>query len=223
LRILIINPNSNEEFTSLIKTCAEKVISPETEIVCKSTPGAPELIDNYIDEILCGPGMVELVRDNESDFDAFIVACTCDVNIDILRELTEKPVIGIGESSMMAALMLGGKFSVIQMGPRGVTMKERFVRKLGFESRCASVRSIDPEGPGDMGDKVLEAARLAVNEDGAEVLTLGCAGLAGLDRKVSDKLKVPVIDGVLYGVKFAEAMAACGARTSKKGLYGPDL
>jgi allantoin racemase len=102
-------------------------------------------------------------------------------------------------------------------------MKERFVRKLGFESRCASVRSIDPDGPGDMSDKVIAAARKAVEEDGAEVLTLGCAGLAGLDRKTSGAVGVPVIDGVLYGVRFAEALAACGGKTSKKGLYGPDV
>jgi allantoin racemase len=121
-----------------------------------------------------------------------------------------------------AAMMLGGKFSVIQMGPRGIPMKERFVRKLGFESRCASVRSIDPAGPGDMGDRVIAAARKAVEEDGAEVLTLGCAGLAGLDERTSRAVGVPVIDGVLYGVRFAEALAAFGGKTSKKGLYGPD-
>jgi len=222
MKLLIINPNSNEEFTSLIKDCAYKVISHGTEIVCKSTPGAPLLIDNHIDEILCGPGMIKLLKGNEAAFDAFLVACTCDVNIDVLREITEKPVIGIGESSMMAAMMLGGKFSVIQMGPRGITMKERMIRKLGFESRCASIRSIDPESSKDMGEKVLDAARLAVDKDGAEVLTLGCAGLAGLDQKVSHELEVPVIDGVLYGVKFAEAMVACGAKISKKGLYGAD-
>lgn len=223
MKILIINPNSNDEFTSLIRECAQSVASQGTGITCVSTPGAPLLIDNHIDEIACGPGMIQIMKDNGDVFDAFIVACTCDVNIDILREMTEKPVVGIGESSMMAAMMLGGKFSVIQMGPRGVSMKERFVRKLGFESRCASVRSIDPDGPGDMSDKVIAAARKAVEEDGAEVLTLGCAGLAGLDRKTSGAVGVPVIDGVLYGVRFAEALAACGGKTSKKGLYGPDV
>ncbi|MGD9821245.1 MAG: aspartate/glutamate racemase family protein [Aminobacteriaceae bacterium] len=222
MKLLIINPNSNDEFTGLIRECAEGAASPGTDITCVSTPGAPPLIDNYIDEIACGPGMVKIMRENEASFDAFIVACTCDVNIDILREMTEKPVAGIGESSMMAAMMLGGKFSVIQMGPRGIPMKERFVRKLGFESRCASVRSIDPAGPGDMGDRVIAAARKAVEEDGAEVLTLGCAGLAGLDERISRAVGVPVIDGVLYGVRFAEALAAFGGKTSKKGLYGPD-
>lgn len=118
--------------------------------------------------------------------------------------------------------MLGGKFSIIQMGPRGITMKERFVRKLGFDTRCASIRSIDPLGTGTMGDKVIAAAKKAVEDDGAEVVALGCAGLAGLDRQAEKALGVPVID-VLYGVKFPEATVACGGKTSKKGLFSPDV
>ena len=78
------------------------------------------MCDNYNGEIACGPGRVKIMRENEASVDAFIVAWTCDVNIDILREMTEKPVAGIGESSMMAAMMLRGQFSVIQLGPRGI-------------------------------------------------------------------------------------------------------
>ena len=60
MKLLIINPNSNDEFTGLIRECAEGAASPGTDITCVSTPGAPPLIDNYIDEIACGPGMVKI-------------------------------------------------------------------------------------------------------------------------------------------------------------------
>lgn len=223
MKIFIINPNADKKFTEMIKVEALKVISPGNEIVCKNAPNAPMFIGNYIDEILCGPGMLQLLRENEKDFDVFVLGCTCDVNIDIMRETTEKPVVGIGESSMLAAMMLGGKFSVIQMGPRGISMKKRFIKNLGFDSRCASVRSIDINGPGDMADKIIVGAQKAIEEDGADVITLGCAGLAGLAEKVSQEIGIPVIDGIPYGIRFAEALVACGGKTSKKGLYGPSV
>lgn len=223
MKIFIINPNADIKFTEMIMIEALKVISPGNDVVCKNAPNAPMFIGNHIDEILCGPGMLQLLRENEKDFDVFVLGCTCDVNIDIMRETTEKPVVGIGESSMLAAMMLGGKFSVIQMGPRGVSMKKRFIKNLGFDSRCASVRSIDINGPGDMADKIIVAARKAIVEDGAEVITLGCAGLAGLAEKVSREIGIPVIDGIPYGIRFAEALVTCGGKTSKKGLYGPSV
>ena len=223
MKIFIINPNADRKFTEMIKIEALKVISPGNDVVCKNAPNAPMFIGNHIDEILCGPGMLKLLRENEKDFDVFVLGCTCDVNIDIMRETTEKPVVGIGESSMLAAMMLGGKFSVIQMGPRGISMKKRFIKNLGFDSRCASVCSIDINGPGDMADKIIVAARKAIVEDGAEVITLGCAGLAGLAEKVSREIGIPVIDGIPYGIRFAEALVTCGGKTSKKGLYGPSV
>jgi len=223
VKIFIINPNADIKFTEMIMIEALKVISPGNDVICKNAPNAPMFIGNHIDEILCGPGMLQLLRENEKEFDAFVLGCTCDVNIDIMRETTEKPVVGIGESSMLAAMMLGGKFSVIQMGQRGVSMKKRFVKNLGFDSRCASVRSIDINGPGDMADKIIVAARKAIVEDGAEVITLGCAGLAGLAEKVSREIGIPVIDGIPYGIGFAEALVTCGGKTSKKGLYGPSV
>ena len=221
MKIFIINPNADRKFTEMIEKEAVKVISPGNELVCKNAPNAPMFIDNYLDEILCGPGMLHLLRENEKNFDVFVLGCTCDVNINIMREATEKPVVGVGESSMLAAMMLGGKFSVIQMGPRGVPMKKRFIKDLGFGSRCASVRSIDVDGSGDMSDKIIVAARKAIKEDAAEVITLGCACLAGLAERVSREIGVPVIDGIPYAICFAEALVACGGKTSKKGLYGP--
>jgi len=223
VKIFIINPNADRKFTEMIETEATKVASEGTTIVCENAPNAPMFIGNHIDEILCAPGMLQLLRENEKDFDAFVLGCTCDANIDTMREATEKPVIGIGESSMLAAMMLGEKFSVIQMSLRGISMKKRFIKNLGFDSRCASVRSIDVDGSGDMTDKIIVAARKAVEEDAAEVITLGCAGLTGLAERVSREIGIPVIDGIPYGLCFAETLVTCGGKTSKKGLYGPSV
>ena len=227
MKILIINPNTDQSFTELIGNSAALVAAEGTAVRCLSAPNAPLFIENYRDDVLCAPGMMELVREWEHETDAFVIACTCDPNLDILRELTDKPVLGAGECSMLLSLTLGGCFSVLQTTAHSVPMKRHLVRKYGFEGRCASVVAID-ESLGSAGgamsnrtmeDRLYEAGKIAVERDGAEVLALGCAGLAGLDARLRARLGVPVVDGVAASVKIAEAVVSSGNKTSKKGSY----
>ncbi len=221
MHILIVNPNTDPDFTQLIEKGASAVAAAGTAVRCLSAPGAPAFIENYRDDVLCAPGMMALVREWESRTDAFVVACTCDPNLEVLRELTEKPVTGAGECSMLLAMTLGSRFSILQTTAHSVPMKRGLVRKYGFESRCASVVAIDEKGPGSLEDRLYEAGKIAMERDGAEVLTLGCAGLSGLDSRLRERLGAPVVDGVSAAVKIAEALVSSGNRTSKKGAYAP--
>jgi len=218
VKILVIKPNSDGAFTELIGEAARKAASPGTEILCESAPGAPTFIETSRDEALCAPGMMELVS-RHGDADAFLIACTCDPNLDVLREMTDSPVVGAGESSMLFALPLGARFSVIQTTEGSVQSKRELVRKYGLQDRCSSVRPIREHGEEPLEERLLEAARIARDCDGAEVVTLGCAGLAGLDRRLEEALGMPVIDGITAGVRLAEALAAGGAFTSRRGKY----
>lgn len=219
MKILVINPNTDQTFTELIEREARSVAAAGTEIQCKSAPDAPLFIENYKDDVLCAPGMIQLVEEWNASVDAFVVACTCDPNLDVLRELTEKPVFGSGECSMLMALTLGNCFSILQTTVHSVPMKRNLVRKYGLSSRCASVVAINEESSGSMEDKLFEAGKVAVERDGAEVLALGCAGLAGLDARLRMRLGVPVVDGITASVKMAEAVITSGNKTSKKGVY----
>ena len=221
MRLLIINPNTDAEFTELIGKSAAAIAAAGTEVNCLSAPGAPAFIENYRDDVLCAPGMLRLVEEWNERADAFVVACTCDPNLDVLREATDKPVLGAGECSMLIAMTLGHRFSVLQTTAHSVEMKRNLVRKYGFEARCASVVAVDENGAGTMEDKLYEAGMLALERDGAEVLALGCAGLAGLDMRLRERLRAPVVDGVGASVKMAEAIVAGGNRTSKRGAYKP--
>ena len=220
MRLLVINPNSDESFTRLIDATARKTASPGTELTCVNAPDAPAFIENYREWALCAPGMLRVLEECDGAFDAAIVACTCDVNIDLLREATDRPVLGVGECSFLMAMTLGERFSILQTSERSVPMKRLMIRRLGLEARCASVRSVDGRATGKtLEERMTDAGRLAVERDGAEVLTLGCAGLSGLDRRMSDALGVPVIDGVAVAVPMAEALVRCGHRTSKVGRF----
>ena len=221
MRILIINPNSDTAMEAKILRSAQSVVAAGTEVHCRSTASAPLFIENYLDELLAGPGMVQLLKDSEAEFDAFIVACHSDVNIEVLREQTAKPVIGIGEASIKLATMLGHKFSVIQTTDHSVPMKEEVVRRYGALEQCASVRAVVEDDSLTSEEQIAQAATLALSEDNAEVLVLGCAGYAGLAGRLSSELGVPVLDGVACAVKLAEAFLACGLTTSKRRKYRP--
>lgn len=207
MKILIINPNSDPEMTRAIQAAADRFARGKFEVRCLSTPGAPEFIETREDEVLAAPGMMAIVRENEDSCDAFIIACHCDPNIEVVEEITVKPVIGIGEASMRIARMLGHRFTVIQTTEESVPLKEALVEAYELQDALASVRAPRevPAGCSDE-EKYLAAAREAIAEDRADVIVLGCAGLTGLDRRMQEELGVPVLDGVVCGLILASAL-----------------
>lgn len=223
MKILIINPNSSEKMTASIQKAAEGFVQGEYEVETRCVPDAPEFIETYEDMAQAAPGMIRLVRENEGECDAFINACHCDPNLDVLKEIAQKPVVGIGEASMKLATMLGHRLSVVSTAKHSIPNKEAVVRKYHLESMLASVRSAPNESSicGDA-DRSLEAARLAVEEDMAEVIVLGCAGLAGLDKKIQKELGVPVLDGVICALIIASGLVRYGVSTSKIRRYNPE-
>lgn len=223
MRILIINPNSDLEMTAAINRTARDYAAGDFEVDCLPTPGAPRFIETYEDELIAAPGMIRLLRDHHDHADAFIIACHCDPNLDALKEIGRKPVVGIGETSMKIASMLGHRFSVLSATLHSIPHKDDLVRKYHLEGILASVRAAG-EGAGmPVGrDGYIQAARRAVDEDGAEVIVLGCAGMTGLDRVIQERLGVPVLDGVVCGLIVASGLAKYGVSTSRAKKYSPE-
>lgn len=222
MRILIINPNSDPGMTRTIEEAGRAFAGGAFDVACLPTPGAPRFIDTYEDQALAAPGMAELLRANHEAFDAFVVACHCDPNLDLMKEIGRKPVVGIGEASMKMATMLGHRFSVLSTAARSIPNKEALIERYGLRGQMASVRAPETEGlEGDLEERFFRAGRAAIDEDGAEVIVLGCAGLAGLDKRLQARLGVPVLDGVVCALIMASGMARYGVATSKAGRYDP--
>jgi allantoin racemase len=222
MKILIINPNSDPGMTSAIQESAEAFAGEGLEVETVATPGAPRFIETHTHEIECGPGMMEIMREREQGYDAFVIACHSDVHVEAMRETTRKPVIGIGEASMKLASFLGRTFSVITTHQHSVPGKLEQARKCHLENQLVSVRAPESgeEGLGDF-ELFLELSRRA-REDGAEVIVLGCAGLAGIDRQLQESLDMPVLDGVVCALILAAGFSRYGVGTSKVLYYSPD-
>jgi len=210
--------------TAAIQESAGAFAQGAFEVVTLSTPGAPPFIETHASEIQCGPGMLQLMDENEGEFDAFVIACHSDVNIEAVRETTRKPVIGIGEASMKLATFLGRTFSVVTTHRHSVPGKLEQIRKLHLQDQVASVRPPDPGDEGLKGvDLFMELSRRARDEDGAEVIVLGCAGLAGMDRTLREALDMPVLDGVVCALILATGFSRHGIGTSKVLYYNPEF
>ncbi len=222
MKILCINPNSSKEVTTGIKETCNKYPLTDIPLEVIDIPESPSGIETYQDAALAEKYLLEKFFTLEKSYDGFIIACHSDIGVDVLRELTVKPVIGIGEASMLFALPLGHKFSILSLKEKKIPQKEDQVKRYGLEDRCASIRAT---GLGvvatyqDKKEKLLEAGFKAVKEDGAEVLILGCAGMAGLDKELEKIIGVPVIDGVVSALLLMEGFLRYQLSTSKMRKY----
>jgi len=222
LKILIINPNTSPSMTRAIGEIAKKYAGSGVVVSAVNPEQGPVSIEDYYDEHLCAVGVLEEVKKGlKASFDGIVIACYGDPALYAAREVADVPVVGIAEASMLMACMLGHKFSVLTILRRFKTAMEEVVKKYGIEERCASVRATDiavldlEKSRAATVEALTREGRKAVDEDGAEVLCLGCAGMVGLDRDLEAALSVPVIDPVMAGLKMVETLVACGKKTSK--------
>lgn len=223
MKIKVINPNTSAGMTDGIRNAAEVATRPTTEIIAVSPDMGPASIESYYDEYLSIPGVLEEVK--KGDADAYVIACYGDPGLQAAREITTSPVIGIAEASLYMASMLAARFSVVTVLPRIKTMIEELVASYGMQHRVLRVRTtpmcvLDFERDPEAGMEMLrQEGRRAVQEEDAEAILLGCAGMAEFADDLEKELGVPVIDGVVAAVKFAEAMVDIGKKTSKLKTY----
>ena len=226
MRIMVINPNTSESMTDHIRMELLPLKHKDTELTVVCPDKGPETIESAYDEAHAVPPTLELVKKaNEEGYDAVILACFSDPGLHAAREISTIPVIGIEESSIHAAAMLGARFSIMTPRTARIAAKREEVHIRGMNHFLASVRSLDlsvaetDSDPERTKQRILEEAARAVHEDGAEVIILGCAGMAGYAPEIEEKLNIKVIDPTAVALKIAEAIAGLGLTHSKVGLY----
>jgi len=227
MKILLINPNTTQEFTDRIASIARRYAAPTTEVTAMTPVYGPRSIESIYDELLSSMGTLELALSKLDEYDGFVIACYSDhPTVYALREVTDKPVLGIAEASMYMACMLGHKFSVVTTNEEWEPLLMDAVHHYGLAERCASVCStgmpvlaLESASPEETYQMILSASKRAIDQDGAEVICLGCAGMTGMDKELENDLNVPVIDGVVGALKLVEGMVGYGVHTSKRKAY----
>lgn len=226
MRIHVINPNSTAAMTRTIADAARAAASPGTDIDAETGMGTPPSIEGYRDEAMAVPALLAaILRAEARGADAHVIACFDDPGLAAAREVATGPVIGICQAALQVAMTISTRFSVITTLPRAVPVIEDLVAAYGAAHRCRRVRAVDmpvlalEADPASARARLFEETRLAMDEDRAEAVVLGCAGMTDLCDWLSQTAGIPVIDGVTAATRLAEALAGAGYRTSKAGAY----
>ena len=227
MKILVISPvtTKTQEWIEKDKKYFQKVVDKGTEVEVMGLEKGPKSIETFHDAVYAGPDILRLVRERHDTVDAIMINCFADPAVDAAREITDKVVLGPAETSMSVAIQLGPKFSVISILKNTASWVKMQAAKLGVEAKLASAIGIDipvldiERDSERTINEIVRAAEEAIERGGAEVIVLGCTGMAALAQKVRERLNVPLIEPAVTTLKMAELFVKLGLRHNRGGLY----
>ncbi len=208
-RILVINPNSTVAVTEGIdRACAPLRMHDGPAIECMTLSDGPPGIESqrHVDGVI-GP-LVAAIQARDADCDAFVIACYSDPGLYSCREATTKPVLGISECGVLMALTLGQRFGVIAILPRSIPRHLRYVGALGVQDRLAGERALGL-GVTELSDasrtlsRMIETGIALRDQDHADVLVMGCAGMAAYREQLQRETGLPVVEPTQAAVSMA--------------------
>lgn len=225
MRLLLINPNISDSVSELIRAEARRSASPGTEVEVLTAPFGVAYIETRFEAMVGAYATAQLAAEHGGRADAIVVAAFGDPGLAGLREVMTVPVTGMTEAALASAHLLGHRISIIAISQRIQAWYREVVEAYGFGSRLASIRALDRpiSAIGGVQQEHAQAlkslAERAVDEDGAEVIILAGAPLAGLARSLEGQLPVPVVDGVSSAVRHAETLAALKPGRAGRGSF----
>jgi allantoin racemase len=214
-KILVINPNSNPAVTQGLEAALAPLQFANGPVFAFQTLAeGPIGIETQAHMESVTMPLSRLVAADVSA-DAFIIACYSDPGLHVCREATARPVFGIAEAGVLSALARGDRFGVIAIKQRSIPRHMRYLRQMGLMDRLAGERplemSVAETATGEKTfQRMLAIGRLLKDEDGANVIVMGCAGMARHRRPLEDELGIPVIDPTQAAAVMALGAIAVG-------------
>jgi len=213
LRVRVLNPNSSQSVTdSVARAMRAAVGETQCHFDCHTAVDGPPGIVTQGDYEL-GARLVEVdFARHEAQADAFVVACFSDPGAAQSRAGTRKPVIGVGEAGLRDALAHGDRVGVIAIASAAISRHLRHWAALGLRDSVVNERPLDlPVHLSGVAEHAFEpmlaTAHQLVHEDGANVLLMGCAGMADLRARLEAAVGVPVVDPCQAAARTAASFA----------------
>ncbi|MGE0310538.1 MAG: aspartate/glutamate racemase family protein [Lautropia sp.] len=232
-RILVIVPfpMSAEHLALRRQQLASVELGPDLEFDYRPVKAGPVNYSSHHDFALADVSIFEAgCRAQDEGYAAVCIDTMSDSGVAALRSVLDIPVFGPGKASMLAALTLGDRFSIITMAARWKPLYKKALDELRLHHACASVRAIEVppdnqallDGKEDSVFPLLEAAaRRAVDEDGADVLILGSTTMHQAHAWLAPRLPVPIVNPGPLSYKLAESALALGLSHSRKAYPVP--
>jgi len=219
MRILWIDPIGTDVFSADVLKILTAAKRPDTEVDAVSLPDdRPKHVEYHAYEGLVVGDIVRIAEEASHSYDAMVIGCFYDVGLREAREVSGRAIVTAPcQSATAIASNLGNTFSVLVGRRKWIPKMSENVRLYGHEHRLVSMRPLGL-GVHDFQldhertcDRLLTEGRAAVEQDGAEVLILGCTAEYGFNLQMQKELGVPVIDAVTAPFKYAEFLAELAA------------
>lgn len=232
-RVLVIVPFAmSAENLALRRQQLDAIeLSPHLEFEFRAVKAGPVNYASHHDFVLADAANFEAGCNAQAEgFSAVCIDTMSDSGVAALRSVLDIPVLGPGKVSMLTALMLGNKFSVLTMAKRWMPLYQKALDELGLHHKCASVRSIEvpPDNQSLLAGKQEEvfplleqAARKAIEEDGAEVLILGSTTMHQSHAWLAPRLPVPILNPGPLSYKMVESLLGLGLMQSRQAFPKP--
>ena len=219
--LIIINPNSSEKVTSGIDAAVEPLRSFGVPINCLTLAEGPPGIENQLQADLTIAPMINLALDQKNAA-GFVIACFGDPGLHALRDATSLPVVGIQEAAVSTALTLGHRFGVISILAASIPRHLRSFGAMGVLDRLAGDRALGL-GVAELSsaekslDAMITTGQRLRDEDGANVLIMGCAGMAQYRQPLEDATGLPIVEPCQAAAAMALGQIALGISHKKEG------
>ncbi|MBR0650828.1 Asp/Glu racemase [Roseomonas terrae] len=207
-RILVVNPNSSQHITDALHRSVAVQQDGGIAVDCATLAEGPPGISSHTHKAEVVPPLQALIRREEPHTAAFVIACFGDPGLQASREITARPVFGMGECSFYTAMALADQFGVISTTDGSRPRLARYVRELGLAQRFAGSVAVNIPVVELANDPDATLDRLArcgekLKEMGSQVLITGCAGMAAYREALSERLGIPVVEPALAAVGMA--------------------
>lgn len=214
MRLRFINPNSTASMTETVLLAAQAAASAELSVEAVTSRTGPPAIQGEADGLAALPGLLDEVSRARADgVDAIVIACFDDTGIVEARAAAGSvPVLGIGQAACLECLLRGQRFSVVTTLAVSIPVIEANLRRAGLAAGCLRVRASGvpvlelERSDGSGRERVAAEIARALDEDGAEAIVLGCAGMAEFADELQTRFGVPVVDGVVAATRLARAL-----------------
>jgi allantoin racemase len=194
----------------------------------------------YLEFVETQEVLANVERATREGFDGFLIGNICDPGLREAREITDMPVLGLGETSFHLACMMGANFALVTGSPKHVPKIVENVRRYGLQERMHSARSMQmvrlvdlddgftkPEVGAALAQRFLDGVALA-SAEGAEIAIPAVGVLMVLLARAgvndSGPNGIPVLNGVKALVKMGETAVRLralmgGNWTSRRAMY----
>lgn len=212
--IRVINPNSNQAVTEGMSSALEPLRMVDgPQIDCVTLSDGPFGVASDAD-VEAASILVKNFIENDCSATAFVIACYSDPGLSISRNITSKPVFGIGECAVLNALAMANRFGVISVSSWSVKRHWKCLRGLSLAERCAGDRplGISVEESEDINalEKIAQTGEALRDEDGADIVITACAGMARHRQGLEQRLGIKIIEPVLAATTMALGAVRCG-------------